>query len=107
MSAPSTHSGSRNNLLGMNPPDDLVTYYSNDLQVNKETPQTFIVHSSDDTAVPVENSLAFYLALKTNKIPAEMHVYPYGGHGFGLAVGKGYLETWTDRCADWIKSINK
>jgi acetyl esterase/lipase len=107
MSAPATHSGSRNNLIGTTPGDELITYYSNDLQVTKETPQTFIVHASDDTAVPVENSLAFYLALKTNKIPAEMHLYPYGGHGFGLAVGKGYLETWPERCADWLRSINK
>lgn len=107
MSMPSTHSGSRNNLLGTSPQEELINYYSNELQVTKETPPTFIVHATDDTGVPVENSLSFYLALKTNKVPAEMHLYPYGGHGFGLAVGRGYLETWPDRCADWLKAINK
>ena len=107
MSVPSVHSGSRNSLLGANPSEELINYYSNDLQVTKETPPTFLVHATDDTGVPVENSLAFYLALKTHQVPAEMHLYPYGGHGFGLAVGKGYLETWTDRCVDWLRAINK
>lgn len=101
------HQGSRNNLIGANPDSALAKYYSNDLQVTKETPPTFIVHSTDDAAVPVENSLSFYLALKTNKVPAEMHIYPYGGHGFGLAVGKSYLHSWTDRCIDWLNSLNK
>ena len=107
MSKTYMHQGSRNNLIGANPDSALAKYYSNDLQVTKETPPTFIVHSTDDAGVPVENSLSFYQALKTNKVPAEMHIYPYGGHGFGLAVGKGYLNTWTDRCIDWLTSLNK
>jgi acetyl esterase/lipase len=107
MSKTHMHQGSRNNLIGSNPDSALAKYYSNDLQVTKETPPTFIVHSTDDAGVPVENSLSFYQALKTNKIPAEMHIYPYGGHGFGLAVGKGYLHTWTERCIDWLISLNK
>ena len=107
MSKTYMHQGSRNNLIGANPDSALAKYYSNDLQVTKETPPTFIVHATDDAGVPVENSLSFYQALKTNKVPAEMHIYPYGGHGFGLAVGKGYLNTWTDRCIDWLTSLNK
>ncbi len=107
LSPPFTHSGSRKNLLGEYPDEKLQKFYSNDQQVTKETPPTFIVHATDDTAVPVENSLLFYQALKTNKVPAEMHIYPYGGHGFGLAVGKGYLETWPDRCIDWLRNLNK
>jgi len=107
MSKTYMHQGSRNNLIGANPDSALAKYYSNDLQVTKETPPTFIVHATDDAGVPVENSLSFYQALKTNKVAAEMHIYPYGGHGFGLAVGKGYLNTWTDRCIDWLTSLNK
>ncbi|MCU7550549.1 alpha/beta hydrolase [Chitinophagaceae bacterium LB-8] len=105
MSKPNTHEGSRNNLIGTNPTEEMVKLYSNELQVTKETPPTFIVHATDDKGVPVENSLSFYQALKTNGVPAEMHLYPKGGHGFGLATGQGYLETWPDRLADWLKSI--
>ncbi|OLY94840.1 Acetyl esterase/lipase [Cnuella takakiae] len=100
-----THSGSRNYLIGANPSADLVQLYSNELQVSKETPSTFIVHSTDDKGVPVENSLLFYQALKAKEVPAEMHIYPYGGHGFGLATGRGYLESWSDRCLDWMRSL--
>jgi acetyl esterase/lipase len=101
------HRGSKNNLIGANADSATAKYYSNELQVTKETPPTFLVHATDDKTVPVENSLSFYQALKDNNIPAEMHIYPYGGHGFSLAIGKGYLSTWTDRCIDWLVSINK
>jgi acetyl esterase/lipase len=101
------HAGSRNNLLGANADSSLAKLYSNELQVTKETPPTFLVHATDDKSVPVENSLLFYQALKEANIPAEMHIYPKGGHGFGLAVGKGYLETWTDRLVDWMRGLNK
>lgn len=107
MSKSYMHQGSRNNLIGAHADSVLAAYYSNELQVTKETPPTFIVHATDDTGVPVENSLYFYQALKTNKVLAEMHIYPNGGHGFGLAIGKGYLETWTDRCIDWLRSLHK
>lgn len=107
MSKPFMHQGSRNNLIGANASPELATYYSNEMQVTKETPPTLLIHSTDDEAVPVENSLHFYQALKENKVPAEMHIYPYGGHGFSLAIGKGYLRTWTERCIDWLKSLNK
>ena len=103
----SMHQGSRNNLIGANADSATAKYYSNELQVTKETPPTFLVHASDDKTVPVENSIIFYQALIANSIPAEMHIYPYGGHGFGLAIGKGYLSTWTDRCIDWLQSLNK
>lgn len=100
------HAGSRNNLIGEKPDTALARLYSNELQVTKETPPTLLVHATDDKGVPVENSLMFYQALKDNGVPAEMHIYPYGGHGFGLAVGRGYLHTWTDRCIDWLQSLN-
>jgi acetyl esterase/lipase len=101
-----THKGSRSALLGENPDSTLMKYYSNELQVKDNTPPTFIIHAGDDKSVPVENSLLFYHALKDKGIPAEFHIYPEGGHGFSLAIGKGYLETWTDRCIDWLKSLN-
>jgi acetyl esterase/lipase len=105
MSKPIMHAGSRNNLLGAKPDSSLAILYSNELQVTKETPPTFLIHATDDKSVPVENSLLFYQALKDNNIPAEMHIYPKGGHGFGLGLGKGYLETWTDRLVDWIREL--
>lgn len=101
------HAGSRNNLISSTPSDDLAKLYSNELQVTKETPVTFLVHATDDKSVPVENSLLFYQALKDNGVPAEMHIYPTGGHGFGLGLGRGYLETWTDRCIDWMRGMTK
>lgn len=101
-----THNGSRTALIGENPDLALVQYYSNEMQVKKDTPPTFIIHAGDDGAVPVENSLLFYQALKDNGITAELHLYPEGGHGFSLAIGRNYLETWPDRCIDWLKSLN-
>lgn len=107
MSKPIMHAGSRNNLIGTTPDSSLAKLYSNELQVTKETPPTFLVHASDDKGVPVENSLLFYQACKDNNVPVEMHIYPKGGHGFGLAMGKGYLETWTDRLVDWMRGLGK
>ena len=101
------HKGSRNALLGENPDPALIEYYSNELQVTTDTPPTFIVHAGDDKSVPIENSLVFYQFLKDNGVPTEFHIYPQGGHGFSLAIGKGRLETWTDRCIDWLKSLNQ
>ncbi|MEW4922901.1 alpha/beta hydrolase [Algibacter sp. 2305UL17-15] len=105
MQFPYTHKGSRDNLLGNNPSKELVDEFSNELHVTKNTPPTFIVHSTDDEVVPVENSLNFYKALKDAEVLSEMHIYPHGGHGYGLAIGRGYLQTWTDRLADWLKEL--
>ncbi len=97
-----THAGSRENLLGKNPTDALVQRYSNELHVTSDTPPTFLVHAGDDNAVPVQNSLLFYEALVAHKVPAELHVYPHGGHGFSLALGKGRLAEWPQLCARWL-----
>ncbi|HEY1112892.1 MAG TPA: alpha/beta hydrolase [Chitinophagaceae bacterium] len=107
LSKPFMHKGSATNLLGANPPAGLAESYSNDLQVGPQTPPTFLVHATDDAGVPVENSLVFYQALVRHKVPAELHVYAYGGHGFGLAVGRGYLSSWTERCLDWLKALHQ
>lgn len=100
-----THQGSKFNLLGKNPSDDLVKQYSGELNVSLQTPPTFIIHSEDDGAVPVENSLQFYLALKQNKVPVEMHLLPIGGHGFGLAINRGRLSEWPNYLSSWLKSL--
>lgn len=99
------HAGSKEALLGEHPTEELVQYFSNELQVSATTPPTFLLHSGDDDAVPVENSLVFYQALIDKKVPAELHVYPMGGHGFSLAIGQSYLQTWTDRLGDWLKAL--
>ena len=102
-----THQGSRDNLLGENPDEEIVEYYSNETQVTEDTPPTFLIHATDDGAVPVENSLLFYQALKEAGHQPEMHIYPEGGHGFALAIGKGHLQGWTDRLYDWLRYIDK
>ena len=101
------HKGSRNALIGENPEQALAESYSNELHVDKDTPPTFLIHAGDDKGVPVENSLAFYQALVDNNIPAEMHIYPKGGHGFSLAINKGHLNRWTDACIEWIKALKE
>ena len=97
-----THKGSQRNLLGENPSVALKEKYSNELHVTAKTPPTFLLHSGDDKAVPVENTLQFYAALRKNNIPAEMHIYPIGGHGYSLALGKGNLQKWTDQLYEWL-----
>ena len=98
-----THKGSRKNLLGEKLDPQLVEHFSNEKQVTPETPPTFLVHADDDRGVPVENSISFYLALRKAKVPAEMHIYEKGGHGFGPGTGKGACSSWMTRCADWMK----
>jgi acetyl esterase/lipase len=100
-----THGGSRANLLGENPPDELVRRYSNELQVTSQTPPTFLVHAGDDGAVPVNNSLLFYQSLVAHHVPAELHLYPYGGHGFSFALRRGRLENWSQLCARWLAEL--
>lgn len=99
-----THMGSRKNLIGQRPIKALIKGYSNELQVTSDTPRTFLVHSGDDKAVPIKNSLRFYEALKANDVEAELHVYPNGGHGYGLALGKGRLQSWPERLYEWLEN---
>lgn len=99
------HKGSRKYLLGENPTEEAIQKFSNELSVNKETPPTFLVHAADDKSVPVENSIVYFLALKKNNVPAEMHVYEKGGHGFGLGV-QGTSANWPEDCIRWLKSCH-
>jgi len=100
-----THRGSRNNLLGLKPADDQVRRFSNELQITADTPPAFLVHSSDDNAVPVMNSIGYYKGLQKNKIPVELHIFQKGGHGYGLANEKGTESSWPDLCIKWLKAM--
>lgn len=100
-----THMGSRINLLGNNPEAKMVEHFSNELQVKQDTPPAFLVHSSDDEAVPVANSLRYFEALQKNKVPAEMHIYEKGGHGYGMGEG-GTENAWPAALLQWMKAHN-
>lgn len=95
------HTGSRENLIGMTPGADQVRLYSNELQVTAQTPPTFLVHAEDDKVVPVQNSVVFYQALHRHNVPAEMHLYPQGGHGFGMN-NKTTKDQWVERLQNWM-----
>ena len=98
-----THKGSRKNLLGNDPESELVENLSNERQVTAQTPPTFLVHGNDDKGVPPENSIFFYLALRKAKVPAEMHIYENGRHGFGLGKQFGAVSSWPLRCQEWMR----
>lgn len=100
---PSAHMGSRENLIGKTPSPDLVDRLSTDLQVTPATPPAFLVHGGTDTAVPAENSVLFYLALRRAGVPTELHLYQDGPHGIGLAPGHGPMSDWPARCAEWMR----
>jgi len=99
-----THKGSKNNLIGPNPTAEKSAFYSNELQVTASTPPSFLVHAGDDGAVPVENSVRYYLACIKNKVPVEMHLYPKGGHGFGLN-NATTTDIWMDRMHNWLNNL--
>jgi enterochelin esterase family protein len=103
MTGPTTHGGSRNNLLGKEPDPRLVEYLSNDKQVTARTPPTFLFHTDADKGVVPENSVLFYLALRKAGVPAELHIYEKGPHGVGLAPKDPVLSSWADRLAAWMK----
>lgn len=98
-----THKGSRRNLLGDNPDEALVKKLSNELSVTENNPPTFLMHTYEDSGVPPENSILFYLALRKAGVPAEMHVYEPGRHGFGLALDHPVLSSYPPRIIDWLK----
>lgn len=100
-----THMGSRNNLIGINPDEATVKHFSNELQITSDTPPAFLVHSADDPAVPVMNSIVYFKGLQKNKIPVEMHIFQKGGHGYGLAPNGGTQSSWPDLCIRWMKQM--
>jgi acetyl esterase/lipase len=96
------HRGSAEALLGKTPSADMIAHYSNENHVTAQTPATFLVHAGDDKAVPVKNSIAFYEALLAHNVPAEMHIYPGGGHGFGMH-NKTTNDQWMERLKNWLE----
>ncbi|MGO4770259.1 alpha/beta hydrolase [Flavobacterium sp. W22_SRS_FK3] len=97
-----THKGSQTSLLGKDPSQKCIDDFSNEKKITSETPPTFLVHASDDSAVLPENSINYYLALRKKDISAELHIYETGGHGFGLGV-KDTSQFWTNDCKEWLK----
>ncbi len=95
------HRGSRDNLIGKNPPEEKKKYYSNELQVTADTPPSFLVHAGDDDVVLPENSIRFYQALLAHHVSAELHLYQNGGHGFGMYLPKS-KDLWMERCLNWM-----
>ena len=95
------HRGSRANLLGESPTSAQIQDYSADRQVTAQTPPTFLVHAQDDKSVPVQNSLAFYEACTRHGVAAEMHLYPRGGHGFGMR-NLTTQDDWTNHLRNWL-----
>ena len=100
-----THQGSKDNLLGKNPSEELVKLYSNELQVTEQTPPAFIMHSSNDDAVPVLNSINYYLALCNHGVWSSMHLYPIGGHGWGYNESFPYKAQWKNELEKWLREI--
>lgn len=98
------HKGSKSNLIGKDPTPEMVKLFSNELQVTKNSPPAFLVHAGDDATVPVENSIRYYQACIKNKVSVEMHIYPKGGHGFGLN-NKTTSDKWFDRLTNWLTTI--
>ena len=100
---PRVHQGSRRNLLGDSPDPKLVEMLSTEKQVKADTPPIFLFHTNEDTVVPPENAVAFYLACRKAGVPAEMHIYEKGPHGVGLSATEFTLSTWPARLADWLQ----
>lgn len=101
---PYTHRGSQQNLLGKDADPKLVESLSNEKQVTSETPPTFLFHTDEDTGVPPENSIQFYLALRRAKVPAELHVFQVGRHGLGLAAETPGTCLWPACCEAWLRN---
>lgn len=98
------HTGSRTNLIGTGNKSELVEKYSNERHVTDQTPPTFLILADDDGVVTPRHSIEFYLALKKFKIPAEMHIFRNGGHGFGMTKKNLPVDQWPDLFAQWMKA---
>ena len=98
-----THMGSRTNLLGKEPTKDDVILFSNEKVITRDTPMAYLALAADDKTVPIENSINYFLALKRYDIPAELHIYEKGGHGFGMKKKNGTVDYWTLDCEHWLR----
>ncbi|SDD32918.1 alpha/beta hydrolase [Niabella drilacis] len=96
------HTGSRNNLLGAEPDQKAIRFFSNELHVTKETPPTLLVLPDDDQVVPPQNSFVFLKALREHKVPASLHLYAKGDHGF---LQTPPFEEWFGRVLYWMREM--
>lgn len=103
MDVPWTHAGSRRNLIGEPAPEALKALLSTERQVTARTPPTLLIHAADDRVVPPENSIGFFRALREAGVPAELHIFERGGHGFGMRKGHGTTDAWPARVEDWMR----
>lgn len=103
MQDPAAHAGSRKSLLGATPSAQNLALMSLDKQVTSATPPTLLIHTQEDSAVPVENSILFYQALTKAKVPAEMYLFEHGGHGMGMREGLGTSSLWPRRAEEWLR----
>ncbi len=96
------HSYSKTRLIGDDPTPDQMEFFNNHKWVDENTPPTFLVHSSDDEGVPVENSIRYFRMLEENNVPAALHIFSTGGHGYGLRNEKGPESDWKTLLVDWM-----
>ena len=101
-----THGGSKLNLLGNSPQKEEVDFFSNELHIDTNTPPTLLIHSLDDKAVSVDNSMTYFKELKKNKINSELHIFSDGGHGYGMGKS-GSHSLWTKNAEYWFTQILK
>ena len=104
MREPFVHADSRRNLLGLTPPEALVERMSIETRVRPDMPPVFLVHTAEDTSVPIENSLRLVEALRGAGVPVEAHLYERGRHGFGMAGDLGTTSGWVLRWTDWMRT---
>lgn len=97
-----SHGGSARNLLGENPSQEQLDHFSNEKQVDENTPPAILIHAQDDKPVPAENSIRYYQALLKNGVPGALHIYASGGHGFSFAEGLGAVEQWPLEVQQWL-----
>jgi acetyl esterase/lipase len=97
------HKGSRKYLLGPNDAEEQAKALSTQHRVTEKTPPVFLFHTNDDLGVPAENSIAFYLAARQHRVPAEIHIYEPGRHGLGLALNDPMLAAWSEHLHRWLK----
>jgi acetyl esterase/lipase len=105
MNQESTHKGSQRNLLGDSPSAELLAKLSTEKQVTARTPPTFLFHTNEDTGVPAENSVQFYLALRRAAVPGELHIFQKGQHGLGLAPADPALRVWPELLFTWMQGL--
>lgn len=96
-----THAGSRDALIGKNPSNEDVELFSNEMQINANTPPAYLTHTADDRTVDVDNSIVYFQKMRLNKVEAEMHLYPKGDHGFIFR-----HQGWMNPLFDWMKRNN-